>query len=146
MERLDTQAALSTTTKLGVDNLIKPVLIMIFVWAEREWDWPLHMWAVQQIIPYFFASGHTNYMPDTGSTTCGLWSDFLMTYWRTFRGQQVMHHSRGLWNGIWSDMFIETTFMQNGKRPGWTDWDHTDSLTESRALVDLVLCWILLLV
>ena len=62
MERLDTQAALSTTTKLWVDNLIKPVLIMmIFVWAEREGDWPLHMWAVQQMIPYFFASGHTNY-------------------------------------------------------------------------------------
>jgi len=61
MERLDTQAALSTTTKLGVDNLIKPVLIMIFVWAEHEGDWPLHMWAVKQMIPYFFASGHTNY-------------------------------------------------------------------------------------
>jgi len=45
MERLDTQAALSTA-KLGVDNLIKSVLIMIFVWAEREGDWPLHMWVV----------------------------------------------------------------------------------------------------
>ena len=47
MERLDTQAALSTTTKLWVDNLTKPVLIMmIFVRAEREGDWPLHMWVV----------------------------------------------------------------------------------------------------
>jgi len=52
-----------------------------------------------------------------------------MTSWRTFQGQQVMRHSCGLWNGIWSDMFIKTTFMQYRKRPAWTDWDHTDSLT-----------------
>ena len=26
-----------------------------------EGDWPLHMWAVQMMIPYFFAAGHANY-------------------------------------------------------------------------------------
>ena len=25
-----------------------------------------------------------------------------------------MHHIPGLWNGIWSDMYIETTFMRYG--------------------------------
>ena len=29
-----------------------------------------------------------------------------------------MRHQRGLWNAIWSAMFIETTFMRYGKGPG----------------------------
>ena len=88
MEQLDTQTALSTS-KIWVDILIKPMLIMmIFVRAERKGDWPLHMWEVQQMIPYFFASGHTN------CARYGL--HFLMTFWRTFQGQHIMRHSRGI--------------------------------------------------
>ena len=52
----------SITTRLWVQNLIKPVFIMmVFVRAEREADWPLHLWAVEQMMPYFFASAHFNY-------------------------------------------------------------------------------------
>jgi len=29
-------------------------------------------------------------------------------------GSHVMRHVQGLWNRIWSDMFIETTFMRYG--------------------------------
>jgi hypothetical protein len=40
-------AEASRTSKHWVNNLILPVfLIMIFVRAEREGDWPLHLWAV----------------------------------------------------------------------------------------------------
>ena len=37
---------------------------------------------------------------------------------RFVKGEHVMRHQRGLWNGIWSDMFIETTFMCYGHAPG----------------------------
>ena len=30
------------------------------------------------------------------------------------KGEHAMHHIPGLWNGIWSDMYIETTFMRYG--------------------------------
>jgi hypothetical protein len=44
----------SKTTKLWLDCLIRPVLLMmLFVRAEREGEWPLHLWAVQKIMPYF---------------------------------------------------------------------------------------------
>ena len=33
-------------------------------------------------------------------------------------GNHVMRHKSGIWNGIWSDMFIETTFMRYGHGPG----------------------------
>ena len=52
----------SQTTKLWVENLIKPVFIMMaFIRAEREGDWPLHLWVVKAMMVYFYASGHFNY-------------------------------------------------------------------------------------
>ena len=29
-----------------------------------------------------------------------------------------MHHIPGLWNGLWSDMYIESTFMRYGHSHG----------------------------
>ena len=47
----------SDTAKLWVDCFVRPSLVMIvFIRAERESDWPLHLWAVSQMVPYFFAS------------------------------------------------------------------------------------------
>ena len=35
--------------------------MMVYVRAEREADWPLHILAVKLMLPYFFAAGHVNY-------------------------------------------------------------------------------------
>ena len=44
----------SPTSKLWVDNLIRSVFyMMLFVCAESEGDWPLHLYAVSKMIPYF---------------------------------------------------------------------------------------------
>ena len=62
MSIVNDKANKSRTANLWTDNLIKPVFIMvIFVRAEREADWPLHLWAVEEMLPYFFASSHCNY-------------------------------------------------------------------------------------
>ena len=46
---LDGIATQSRTFKLWIDNLIKPVLLMMmFIRAEREADWPLHLQYTQQ--------------------------------------------------------------------------------------------------
>lgn len=37
--------------------------------------------------------------------------------YRFMKGEHVMRLQRGLWNGLWSDMFIETTFMRYGHAP-----------------------------
>ena len=34
------------------------------------------------------------------------------------KGNHVMRYNPGLWNGIWSDMFIESTFMRYGHEAG----------------------------
>ena len=55
---LEEKATHSRTSKLWLDNLIKPVLIMmLFVRAEREGNWHLHLYAVSEMNPYFFAAG-----------------------------------------------------------------------------------------
>ena len=59
---LDNLAAKSRPAILWIDNVIKPVFIMImYIRAEREGDWPLHLEAVNCILPYFFGAGYVNY-------------------------------------------------------------------------------------
>ena len=119
LAHLDAAARKSKTSKLWVDWFIKPVfLMMLYIRTEWESDWPLHLVAVKRILPYFFASGHVNY------ARYGLYylhsmeslhGEELLMF---LRGEHVMHHVPGLWNGIWSDMYIETTFMRYGQGPG----------------------------
>ena len=62
MSILQNRADKSQTSKLWVDMLIKPVLlIMMFCRAEKEADWLLHLYAVEHMTPYFFAARHPNY-------------------------------------------------------------------------------------
>ena len=91
---------------------------MMFVRAEREGDWRLHLASFRKIVPYFFASEHVNYarygliyLREMEKLPEEVFSCFM-------KGEHVMRHSAGLWNGIWSDMMIETTFMQYGHSSG----------------------------
>lgn len=84
--------------------------MILYLRAEREAEWSLHLWAVERIIPYFFAAGHVNY------ARYGVLPDDVLE--KFLKGEHVMRHNTGLWNGLWSDTFIETTFMHYGKGPG----------------------------
>ena len=92
--------------------------MVLFVRAEREADWPLHLWAVKEIIPYVFAAVHVRYV------RYGLYYLRTMEHLPTevltrfLKGGHVVHHKYGFWNEIWSDMYIETTFMRYGHDPG----------------------------
>lgn len=69
------------------------------------------------MVPYFFAAGHLNYV------SYGLC--YLITKSKLppnildkfLQGEHILCHKQGIWNGIWSHMIIETTFMQFGKGP-----------------------------
>ena len=115
MANLEARALKSKTCKLWLDCLVKPVLLMMaYVRAEREGDWLLHVHCVKEMMPYFFAAGHQNY------ARLGLvylraienLPNNILPYFQ--KGKHVMRHMNGLWNGIWSDMFIESTFMRYG--------------------------------
>jgi hypothetical protein len=119
IEFLEERANQSKTVKLWLDVLIKPVFIMMsFIRAEREGDWLLHLASVRQTMPYFFAAGHTSY------ARYGLYyrrsmenlPPHILNHF--MKGEHVMHHLRGVWNGIWNDMYIKTTFMRYGHSKG----------------------------
>ena len=69
------------------------------------------------MLPYFYAAGHLNY------------SRYELVYLRSMdklegdildrfmRREHVTSHQRGLWNGMWTDMSIETTCMRYGHGP-----------------------------
>ncbi|KAH3755284.1 hypothetical protein DPMN_189975 [Dreissena polymorpha] len=62
MLSLESKAKNSRTTRFWLDCLIKPVFIMmLFVRAEREAEWGLHLSAVAAMMPYFIAAWHINY-------------------------------------------------------------------------------------
>ena len=103
MEALGDAATQSKTTDMWVENLVKLVFIMmLFVRAEREGDWPLHLWAVKEMLPYFFAASHINY------ARYGLYylrsmeklPKEILTHF--LKGEHVTRHKPGIWNAIWS--------------------------------------------
>ena len=49
------------TTKLWVDVIIKPLFLFCNS-LELNGNWPLHLEAVKNMIPLFFAAGHVNYV------------------------------------------------------------------------------------
>ena len=108
----------SRLAELWIQNLINPVLlILLYLRAEREGEFALHLYVCKQMMPYFFAAGHVNY------------ARYGLCYLRTMErltgkvleqflsGKHVMHNISGLFNGIWFDMAIETTYMKHGKCP-----------------------------
>ena len=105
----------SRTAKLWVDCLIRPVLLMMmYVRAEREADWPLHLEAVEKMLPYFFAAGHHNYARYGLYYLRSMEAMPEIVRKQFLKGEHVMRLASGVWNAIWSDMYIETTFMRYG--------------------------------
>ena len=103
------------TSKLWIDCFIKIVLlIMEYIRSEKEGDWPSHLWCLKKMLPYSYAAPHVHYaryvllhLRDMKSLPSNVLDKFL-------KREHVMRHIPGLWNGIWSDMFIKSTFMRYG--------------------------------
>ena len=116
---LDELAAQSRTTKMWVNNVIKPTFLgMKFCRASHEGDWPLHITTAEAMVAYMFAANKYNY------SRYGLYYVRSMTWPgpeildRLCQGQQSLHHTAGIYNGQWSDMFIETNWMRKRHGPG----------------------------
>ena len=70
------------------------------------------------MIPYFFAAGHVHYARYSMCYLRPMEALPEKVLVRFMKGEHVMRHQSGLWNGRWSDMYIETTFMRYGHAPG----------------------------
>ena len=84
---------------------------MMFIIAEREGYWPLHIEAFTLMLSYFFAAGHVHYAQYGLFYLRSMEALPAQVLDRFMKGELVMRHIRGIWIGIWSNMYIETTFM-----------------------------------
>ena len=66
------------------------------------------------MLPYFFASRHVNYARYGVYYLRSMEALPAKVLQHCMKGSHVMKRIQGLWNGMWSDMFIETTFMRYG--------------------------------
>ena len=98
---------------------ISPMLIiLLYIHAEKEGECTLKLEATKKMLPYFFAAGHhnyarcaTNYLNDMYDLPEEIRNKFQ-------KGLHVARLSDGYFNGLWSDMLIETTLMRFGSSPG----------------------------
>ena len=106
----------SQLAKHWINNLIYPVfLMMMYIRAEREGEFGLHLYCCQKMIPYFSAAGHWNYARDSIVYMRSMEKMPIDLLNRFMNGEHVIRLRDGSFNGIWSGMTIETTYMKVGK-------------------------------
>ena len=106
----------SKTSKHWVENLIRPVLLLMKLKrAERESDWPLSLKTCRETLPYMFASGHHNY------SRLGVYHIMQMSNLpedvqdHFLKGEHTVRFKPGYANGISGDNAAESSYMLNGK-------------------------------
>ena len=102
-----------------MDCFVRPTfIIMALTRSERKFDWPLHPWALRQMMPYLFAASHVN---------CARYGLYNLHSMETLpsklkhyflQKQHIRRHAASATNSTWSDMFSETTFMRYGHNQG----------------------------
>ena len=116
--KLHDLSATSCLAEHWIKNFIHPVfLILMYIRAEREGEFGLHLYVCQKMLPYFFASGHWNYARDAIVYLRSMESLPKTIFDKFMNGEHVVRLQDGLFNGIWSDMAIESTYMKTGKGP-----------------------------
>ena len=117
-DMISTFQTLSDTSQLAkywIKNVIYPVfLMMMYIRAEREGEFGLHLYGCK-MIPYFFATGYWNYARDSIIYLRSIEKMPSNLLNRFMNGEHVIRTKDGLFNGIWSDIAIETTYMKVGK-------------------------------
>ena len=94
-----------------------------FVRAERCGNWKLHIHSVQEMIPFFFASGHLHYAKSSLlylQNMETLEERLSATEYERFtsNGFFTIRRSAKFWGGIWTDLTIEQTLMRKLKARG----------------------------
>ena len=91
--------------------------MLLYVRAEREREFGLHLYVSKQMLP-FFAAEHFNYARYGLHYTNSMEKLPNEIFQSFMKREHVVCHKRGIWNSIWSDMMIEATYMKYGKGPG----------------------------
>ena len=93
----------------------------LYLKAERLGGWDLHLKAVAEMLPFFAASGHNNYLKSSYIYLQQMNELPLSNpevYHNFKKGLFVVRRSERLWGGIPTDQIIEQCLMRNLKTSG----------------------------
>ncbi len=99
--------------------------MMLYIQAELESGWALHLEAVKEMIPLFFAAGHINYACYALYCLYSIESMPASVYKHFIKGEHMMHHTTGVFAGMSSEMAIETIYMRHRH----SEWNWITSIT-----------------
>lgn len=111
------------TAKLWIQYFEMVTLVKHFIEAERSGNWNLHLETINNMLPYFHASGHFLYakcshlyLQDMHNLKNTMPADEYECF--TSKGGFTVRRSNKLWCGTWSDMIIEQSLMKTMKTAG----------------------------
>lgn len=128
----DVLSAASKTARLWIQYISYIEIIQLFIRAEREGDWNLHLVAVSKMLPLFAATGHNMYAK-CGRLYLQMMLELPFTHpwlYEQFHsnGHHVIHRTHEYWTGLSTDLAIEQCMMRVLKSRG--------GLTHGRGMTD----------
>ena len=109
------------TAKLWLQYLEMTDILKKFIAAERMGDWLGHLSAMQEMLPYFAASGHNLYLKSGYvylQEMASLSEKSPDVYTAFCNGNHVVRRSDRFWGGLSSDLVIEQVLMRSVKSVG----------------------------
>lgn len=105
------------TARLWIQYFRMINIMKNFIQAERSGDWYGHLRAVQEMLPYFHASGHFPYAKSAQmylQDMLDLESRMNPEEFKLFvdKGFFTIRRTTKFWSGTWSDMTIEQSLMR----------------------------------
>lgn len=121
IEAQKTQMAAKRTSKLWLQYMEMVDILRLFIKAERCGDWMLHLKSVQEMLPFFAASGHNLYAKSAYiylQQMINLADSHPEVFTFFISGYHVVRRSDRYWAGLSSDLVIEQTLMRTMKITG----------------------------
>ena len=116
------ESSKSRTGKLWIQQYMRMVALMRqFIKSERTGNWELHLKTLMEMLPYYAAAGHNNYMKSTYIYLQNMLElkNSHPHMDKLFRsGFHVIRRSDRYWAGLSADLVIEQEFMRNMKAAG----------------------------
>ena len=112
--------------------MIPTLIIRKFIRTETESDWLLHLHWVQQMLPYFFATGHSNCAPYETLYLLEMQGALSAAVHQMFMNGITYRHRSGIWNPLFSDKFWRSNVYSVRQSQMWVCWNHTESRSSGR--------------
>ena len=110
VEKVKSKLHLSRTGKLWLVFMHQVDLLKKFIKAERTGNWKLHLSTLQEMMPYFAATGHNLYTKTVSvylSQMQSLETDHPDVFKHFQDGHHVLRRSDKCWAGLSTDLIIE---------------------------------------